>query len=228
MLKGNKLKLYPNKEQRQILFCMFGNQRFVWNQMLAMLNQRYQNNHNATFPSKYELNILLPIFKKENPFLKISNAQALQMSCKSLYNSFKRFFKRIGGHPRFHSRKANKQSFTGKQGCKVVGKHYVKVPKLGYIKVSNTACIQKHNIKRYTISFNSTGKFFLSVNYESENQALNKTDKAVGIDLNTSELAVFSDGFRVPSLNLKYLECKLRIEQRKLSRRYQLAKTLMM
>lgn len=35
MLKGMKLKAYPNQEQKHALFCMFGNQRFVWNQMLA-------------------------------------------------------------------------------------------------------------------------------------------------------------------------------------------------
>lgn len=226
MLKGNKLKLYPNQKQHQTLLCMFGNQRFVWNQMLNMLNQRYENNKNALFPSKYELNLLLPALKKENPFLKISNSQALQMSCESLYDSFKRFFKRIGGHPRFHSRKANKQSFTGKQGCKVVGKHYIKLPKLGYLKVSDTSCIQNHLIKRYTISFNSTGKYFISVNYENENQVFDKTDNTVGIDLNTSELAVFPDGNCIPTLNLKPLERKLRIEQRKLSRKYERAKTL--
>lgn len=224
MLKGMKLKAYPNQEQKHALFCMFGNQRFVWNQMLGMLNERYDNNHNSKFPSKYELNTLLPTLKQEYSFLKISNSQALQMSCESLFDAFKRFFKRVSGYPRFHSRKANKQSFTGKQGCVVVGKHYVKIPKLGYLKVSNTAGIQNHKIKRYTVSFNSTGKFFLSVNYEDENQVFDKTKNAVGIDLNTGELAVFSDETRIPSLNLKPLERKLRVEQRKLSRRYLRAK----
>ena len=224
MLKGMKLKAYPNQEQKHALFCMFGNQRFVWNQMLGMLNERYDNNHNSKFPSKYELNILLPTLKQEYSFLKISNSQALQMSCESLFDAFKRFFKRVSGYPRFHSRKASKQSFTGKQGCVVVGKHYVKVPKLGYLKVSNTVGIQNHKIKRYTVSFNSTGKFFLSVNYEDENQVFDKTENSVGIDLNTGELAVFSDETRIPSLNLKPLERKLRVEQRKLSRRYLRAK----
>lgn len=232
MLKGNKLRLYPNQEQQQALAYMFGNQRFVWNQMLAMLNGRFENNKQSKFPSKYELNILLPTLKQEYPFLKISNSQSLQMSCESLFEAFKRFFKRIVGHPNFHSRRANKQSFTGKQNCMVVGKHYLKVPKLGYLKVSNTQCIQNHPIKRYTISFNSTGKYFLSVNYESESQAFEKTDKAVGIDLNTSVLATLSDedltvkDSSIPSLNLKPLERQLRIEQRKLSRRYLLAKML--
>ena len=149
------------------------------------------------------------------------------MSCESLFDAFKRFFKQMGGHPKFHSRKASKQSFTGKQGCEVIGKHDVKLPKLGYLSVSNTAGIQNHKIKRYITSFNSTGKFFLSVNYENENQVFNKTDRAIGIDLNTGELAVFSDKTRIPSLNVKPLEHKLRLAQRQLSRRYHLDKTLM-
>lgn len=227
MLKGNKLRLYPNQEQRNIIDMMFGNQRFVWNQMLAMLNDRFENNKQSKFPSKYELSILLPTLKREYPFLKISNSQALQMCTETLFDTFKRFFEHLGGYPRFKSRKANKQSFTGKQGLQVINKHYVKLPKLGYIKVSNTSCIQNHNFKRYTISFNSTGKFFLSVNYENENQVFNKTGNTVGIDLNTSELAAFSDGNRIPTLNLKPLEQKLRIEQRKLSRRYLRAKVEM-
>ena len=220
MLKGMKLKAYPNQEQKHALFCMFGNQRFVWNQMLNMLNERYDNNHDSKFPKKFELNMLLPTLKQEYSFLTISNSQSLQFACESLFDAFERFFKRIGGHPNFHSRKASKKSFTGKQGCVVVGKHYVKIPKLGYLKVSNTAGIQNHKIKRYTVSFNSTGKFFLSVNYEDESQIFDKTENAVGIDLNTGELAVFSDETRIPSLNLKPLERKLRVEQRKLSRRY--------
>ena len=227
MLKGMKLKAYPSQEQKHALFCMFGNQRFVWNQMLNMLNERYDNNHDSKFPKKFELNLLLPALKREYSFLTISNSQSLQFVCESLFDAFECFFKHISGHPNFHSRKSSKKSFTGKQGCVVAGKHYVKIPKLGYLKVSNTVGIQNHKIKRYTVSFNSTGKFFLSVNYENENQVFDKTENAVGIDLNTGELAVFSDETRIPSLNLKPLERKLRVEQRKLSRRYLQAKVEM-
>ena len=40
MLKGLKLRLYPNKIQQGQLEQMFGNTRFVWNQMLAMMQKR--------------------------------------------------------------------------------------------------------------------------------------------------------------------------------------------
>lgn len=42
MIKGIKLRLYPNQMQQNLLFQMFGNTRFVWNQMLAMAKARYQ------------------------------------------------------------------------------------------------------------------------------------------------------------------------------------------
>ncbi|MBD5428951.1 helix-turn-helix domain-containing protein, partial [Lactobacillus sp.] len=34
MLAGIKLRLYPNRVQKDKLAQMFGNDRFVWNQML--------------------------------------------------------------------------------------------------------------------------------------------------------------------------------------------------
>ena len=49
MLKGIKLRLYPNKTQKNQLWQMFGNDRFVWNQMLAMMNERYKNNKDLPF-----------------------------------------------------------------------------------------------------------------------------------------------------------------------------------
>lgn len=224
MLKGNVLRCYPNATQRQQLAQMFGNQRFVWNQMLNMLNKRHENNPKALFPYKYALHTLLPTLKQEYPFLKESIAQALQMDCEALHEAFIRMFKHISGHPKFKSRKNHYQSFTGKQDCKTVTKRYLKVPKLGYLKVSCTDTITRHRIKRFTIKLTPTGKYYVSVNYESESQALKSTDKQVGIDLNTGELAVLSDGVRIPTLNLKQLERKLRVEQRKLSRRYERAK----
>lgn len=198
---------------------MFGNQRFVWNQLLKMLNKRHQNNPQLKFPHQYTLNILLPLLKREYSFLSVSLSQALQLSVENLHLAFVRFFKQTSRYPRFHSRRRSYQSFTGKQGCLVVGKHYVKLPKLGYLKVSNTACIQHHLIKRFTVSVNGTGKYFLAVNYECDNQTLPTTGQAIGIDLNTSELATLSDGIHIPTLNLKSLERQLRLEQRKLSRR---------
>ena len=49
MIKGVKIRLYPNKTQRNQLLQMFGNDRFLWNQMLAMAKARYENNPSSRF-----------------------------------------------------------------------------------------------------------------------------------------------------------------------------------
>ena len=70
MFKGIKLRIYPNKEQREQLDVMFGNSRFVWNNMLAMMNERYKNNKELPILTEYKLHALLKPLKAEYPFLK--------------------------------------------------------------------------------------------------------------------------------------------------------------
>ena len=44
VLKAFKLRLYPNKTQRNQIHVNFGCARFVWNQMVNMHIERYKNN----------------------------------------------------------------------------------------------------------------------------------------------------------------------------------------
>lgn len=63
LIKGVKLRLYPNKQQRAQLWQMFGNDRKVWNLMLDMAKQRYQNNPISLFVDEYGMNYLLKQLK---------------------------------------------------------------------------------------------------------------------------------------------------------------------
>ena len=97
MLKGVKLRLYPNKHQQAQLCQMFGNDRFVWNQMLNMAKKRYQNNPGSHFINEYGMNYLLPLLKEEHPYLKDSDATSLQVVTRNLAQAFKMLFKHKGG-----------------------------------------------------------------------------------------------------------------------------------
>ena len=84
---------------------MFGNDRFIWNQMLAMMNERYKNNKDLPFLSKFKLNYLLKPLKKEYPFLRNSDSSSLQVVNEFLNQAWKNFFDdKTGklGKPRFH------------------------------------------------------------------------------------------------------------------------------
>lgn len=220
MMKGIKLRLYPNKAQQNQLQQMFGNDRFVWNQMLAMAKERYKNNPSSRFVDKYEMDALLKPLKQEYPFLKESDSTSLQVVNQNLDQAFKCLFKHQGGYPRFKSRKSAKQSYTGKATVKVVTKRYLKLPKLGYIKTSKTSQLNDVKIKRYTVSCDSTGRYFLSLQVEAPiPKVLAKTGKSVGVDVGLADLAITSDGKKYAAFNADWLEKQAVKWQSKYSRR---------
>ena len=220
MIKGIKLRLYPNKSQQNQLLQMFGNNRFVWNQMLAMAKARYENNPNSKFVDRYGMDYLVKQLKQEYPFLKESDSSSLQVSNHNLAQAFKMLFKHQGGHPKFKSRNSAKQSYTGKAKVDIVAKRCLKIPKLGSIRTSKTNRLNVCNIKRYTISLEPTGRYYLSVIVDDPNiNQLEKTGAVVGIDMGVADLAITSDGKKYESFKPIYLDKQAKTWQSRFSKR---------
>ena len=219
-IKGIKLRLYPNKSQQNQLLQMFGNDRFIWNQMLAMAKQRYQNNPSSHFVNEYGMNYLIKPLKREYPFLKESDATSLQVSNHNLDQAFKILFKHQGGYPRFKSRHTVKQSYTGRSTCKVIAKRRVKLPKLGSIRTSKTSQLKDYKIKRYTVSLEPTGRYYLSLTVDDPNiKPLEKTGAVVGIDMGVADLAITSDGKKYKPFNANWYEKQVTKWHSKFSKR---------
>ena len=220
MIKGIKLRLYPNKAQQDQLLQMFGNNRFIWNVMLNMAKARYKNNPSSKFVNEYGMNYLVKQLKTEYPFLKDSDSSSLQVSNHNLSQAFKMLFKHQGGYPRFKSRHSAKQSYTGKAICKVIAKRRVKLPKLGSIRTSKTNRLKDCKIKRYTVTLDPTGRYYLSLAVDDPNiQPLEKTGAVVGIDMGVADLAITSDGKKYPKFTTPYLDHKVVEAQSKFSKR---------
>ncbi|TGA98839.1 transposase [Sporolactobacillus shoreae] len=226
--KGLKLRIYPNQQQRQQLAQNFGCTRFVWNQMLAMLNERQENNPKASFLHVYELNNLLPQLKKEHPFLKDAESTSLQMVNKYLADAFIAFFKTEKKHPKFKTKRFFRQSYTSKcvnGNIQPVGRHGIRLPKLGILRFKAGQRIPE-TIKQVSLSRTPTGKYFAVLTVEGENQAFPKTGKTIGYDLGVKDLLVGSvEDLRWPTTRFDQgLARKLRLWQRTLARRQRLAK----
>ena len=222
MLKGVKIRLYPNKAQQNQLLQMFGNSRFVWNQMLGMAKQRYQNNPSSQFVNSYQMDALLKQLKQEYPFLKDSDSSSLQIVNHNLDQAFKMLFKHRGGYPRFKSRRTAKQAYTGKSTISVVAKRYLKLPKLGSIKTSKTNQLTNCKIKRYTVSLDPAGRYYLSLTVDDCTiKPLEKTGAVVGIDMGVADLAITSDGKKYGTFNAKWYEQQAVNWQSKFSKRKQ-------
>lgn len=219
-IKGIKLRLYPNETQKNKLLQMFGNDRFVWNQMLAMAKQRYQNNPSSNFVNEYGMNYLVKQLKAEYPFLKDSDSSSLIVSNHNLAQAFKMLFKHQGGYPKFKSRHSAKQSYTGRATCKLIAKRRIKLAKLGSVRTSKTTRLANCKIKRYTVSLEPTGKYYLSLVVDDPNiQPLEKTGAVVGIDVGLADLAITSDGKKYGTFNAKWLEKQVANWQSKFSKR---------
>lgn len=239
VLKGRKLRLYPNKEQESQLKQMCGNERFVWNSLNGMLKDRYNNNkhlYNDDIPkekrkhimlSAYDMNYLLPRLKEEYPFLEESDSSALQVVSASLNQAYKNHFKKPEhfGLPKFKKRDRYNLSYTGKSTVEIVAKRYIRLPKLGYIKTSKTGCLGNVKIKRYTIERDSTMRWYVTFQIEEDVVQFPKTGKVVGLDLGLNDMVATSDNFKSGRFLEQSLEKQIRLQQCKYSKRKHRAKS---
>lgn len=221
-----KYRAYPTEEQAVLLAKTFGCVRFVWNRMLTDA-QTFLDETGVFFiptPAKY---------KKEFPFLKEVDSLALANTQLDLKAANNRHLEKKTGAPQLKSKRKSKMSYTTNNQtmhCKdgsfkdtifVVG-NLVHLPKVGNLKT------KKHRLpkadwilKAATISCTRTGKYFISLLYEFEEDvqpiAVTK-EKSLGLDYSSHDFYVDSNGdvANYPHFYRK-AEAKLAKEQRKLS-----------
>ena len=219
MQKGIKFRIYPNREQQNIINQTLGCCRLIYNKGLAMRNEAYQNGNKIGYS---QTSAMLTELKKQDDFvfLRVVDSIALQQSLRDLDRGFVNFFQKRARHPQFKSKHNQHQSYrTINQGdnIRIVGK-YIKLPKLGYVKVRQSMEVDK--INNVTIEHTPTGKYFAVLNVDFEPQPMLNQGGKIGIDVGIKEFYSDSNGNEIP--NLKYLEKsmrKLMREQHKLSRK---------
>jgi len=219
MQKGVKFRIYPNKEQQTIINQTLGCCRLIYNKGLAMRNEAYQNGNKIGY---LQTSTMLTELKKQDDFvfLKVVDSIALQQSLRDLDRGFVNFFQKRARHPQFKSKHNRHQSYrTINQGdnIRIVGK-YIKLPKLGYVKVRQSMEVGK--INNVTIEHTPTGKYFAVLNVDFEPQPMLNQGGSIGIDVGIKEF--YSDSNKNTVSNPKYLEKSMRKlirEQRKLSRK---------
>ena len=204
MLKSIKFRLYPNEEQSKLLEQQFGHCRYIYNWALDYSQWEYKNNQTNTFRKNWQS--LLPDLKQYLPWLKDGNSQSIQYELKNLESAYSRFYKKLGGFPKFKS-KYDKQSFHVPQYFKLES-NLLSIPKIKNIPIIISKDISSFNLRSITISKTKTDKYFASILYEDGSFAPIKQEitkeLSLGIDLGIKEFAVCSNGIRIN--NPKFLE----------------------
>lgn len=219
MQKGIKFRIYPNKQQKNLIDSTFGCCRLVYNKALALRNEAFQNGKKVGY---VQTSFMLTGLKKQDDFLflKEVDSVALQQSLRDLDRAFQNYFQKRAKEPCFKCKHDNRQSYrTMNQNDKIriVGK-YIRLPKLGFVKVRQSMDVSHINF--VTVERTPTGKYFVVLNVDFTPECRQNAGGAVGIDVGLKEFYSDSNGMVVH--NPKYLEHslqKLAREQRRLSRK---------
>lgn len=219
MRKGVKFRIYPNKQQKNLINQTFGCTRLVYNKALALRIKSYSEGEKVNY-SKTSLMLTELKNTEEFAFLKDVDSISLQQSLRDLDRAYVNFFSKRAKFPRFKSKKANFKSYrTLNQGDNIrIAGRYLKLPKLGYIKVRQSMPIGKiHNV---TVEKTPSGKYFAVLNVDFKPEPNPNLGGDIGLDVGIKEYLSDSNGNIYA--NPKYLEKslkKLAREQRKLSKK---------
>jgi putative transposase len=214
---GFKYRIYPNQVQQQALAVQFGHSRFVYNLYLAVRRDYYAATGNSSSYNRCANDLTQLKKEPEHSWLKEADSQVLQQSLKDLDAAYGRLFKGLGGYPKFKSRH-QKQSIRYPQRFKLNG-HTIYLPKVGWVKIVLHRDI-RGKMKSCTVSKTKTGKYFVSILCQWEDEQPDSLAESVGIDLGISHFAILSNGEKIDNPgHLKRSERRLKIRQRRLSRK---------
>ncbi len=219
--KAYRYRLRPTPEQESVFVRWAGARRWVYNTFLARRRAHYQETGKSLTVA--ELCRELTVLKRqpETAWLRECNAQSLQQAIRDLDRAFGAFFARRSRFPRFRSKKRDRPSFRLPAEVRV-GDGHLYVPKVGRVKLVLHRPVEGV-VKSATFTQDATGAWYVSlvVHFELPDVAPPppRPERTVGVDLGLHDLAVLSDGERVPApKHYRRAERKLRRLQRHLSR----------
>ena len=229
MYKSFKFRLYPNKEQKELLNKSFGCSRFIYNYYLSIIKNNGYKNAYANI-SNYVNNL-----KYEYSFLQEIDSVIIRKTLFHLDDNLKKYYNNNFGYPKYkckfdrhsYTTSAIYKNYKNKRYCNIeldlVNKR-VKLPKLKWIDTRGYRNIKSVSGKiiNATISRDKNGKYYVSIVFDMID--INNKDfiprNIVGIDLGIKKLLTLSDGITYE--NNKYIEKyekRIKRLQRELSRK---------
>lgn len=208
MLRAIKVRLYPNKEQKQELNKVLGAYRFVYNHMLAKKQKDYEADNTilkVTDLSKYFHGTLLK--DEQYAWLKEQNTKVMKQAIRQMDVAYQRFFKQHNGYPKFKSKKDKQSALFPRDAISnrntFETKHITLIKSLKNLRFRCSELYHKRlqkykdSIRSATLSKTKSGNFFLSILVdipETEYVKFKKTNKQVGLDLGVKDFVITSDG----------------------------------
>ncbi|WP_291578226.1 RNA-guided endonuclease InsQ/TnpB family protein [Clostridium sp. UBA6640] len=227
MIKALNIRLYPRKDQVQLMYKHIDCMRFVYNWALARQIENYKVKNKKLSVS--ELGKELTVLKNSEGYewlYEVSNA-TLKESIRDLDKAYKNFFNG-SGFPKFKSKKKSKPKFYSRYEKVYFKEHFVNLEKIGKVKCRVDYDLDLTTIKKFSnprIHFNGR-VWVLSVGIETPVEKTKLNNFSLGIDLGITQLAVTNiDNLYAKNINKTYtvknLNKRLKRLERQCSRKYE-------
>jgi len=213
-VRANKIRIFPDVEQINILNQRRGASRFCWNWCLAKWKELYDAGEK---PTAFKVDGL---FRKEKPdWFKEMDSRIIGETVDNLGTAFKNFFAKRTKYPKFKSKSERDTYQTNPQSVKITEKS-LKLPKMTPIRMAQELYHVGKIVGKVTISC-KTGRWYVSIPCEIEVEEPVKTcQNPVGIDLGITHFAALSDGSKIENpRHYRNAERRLAIRQRRMSRK---------
>lgn len=226
MIKGEKVFLFPTKEQEKLFYKCCGFARFIFN-ACKTYSEEYYKKTNSTI-SVNELNKHFVKLKNEDKnfeWQKELPCDVLKQSCKDYGKARNESFKKHknGFKVNYKNKKYSKQSFyCDYMKTKILKDKFVYVSKIGNIKMSRQLPKNK-KLSNPRISYNGKN-WILSVGFDKEVPKQELTNEILGIDVGLKTLVTLNNGKKYKNINntsyLRKLYTERKLLQRKCSKKY--------
>ena len=225
------MEINPTDEQKSKIHQTIGVSRFIYNFYIARNKEIYEKEGKFVSGmdfSKWLNNEYIPN-NQEMKWIKEVSSKATKQAIMNGDKSFRDFFKKAKGFPRFKKKKNqdvkayfpknNKTDWT-------IERHRVKIPTLGWIRLKEFGYIPVNSIVKSGTVSQKADRYYVSILVEETYIKIsNPNNEGLGIDLGIKEFAICSNGNKFKNINktstIKKVEKKLKREQRKLSRKYE-------
>ncbi len=231
MKRAYKIEIDPTAEQKSKIHQTIGVSRFIYNFYIARNKEIYEREGKFVSGmdfSKWLNNEYIPN-NQEMKWIKEVSSKATKQAIMNGDKSFRDFFKKAKGFPKFKKKKNqdvkayfpknNKTDWT-------IERHRVKIPTLGWVRLKEFGYIQTNSIVKSGTVSQKADRYYVSILVEETYIKIsNPNNEGLGIDLGIKEFAICSNGNKFKNINktstVKKIEKKLKREQRKLSRKYE-------
>ena len=234
------MEINPTDEQKSKIHQTIGVSRFIYNFYIARNKEIYEKEGKFVSGmdfSKWLNNEYIPN-NQEMKWIKEVSSKATKQAIMNGDKSFRDFFKKAKGFPRFKKKKNqdvkayfpknNKTDWT-------IERHRVKIPTLGWVRLKEFGYIPINSIVKSGTVSQKADRYYVSILVEETDikisnsnigiKIFNHNNEGIGIDLGIKDFAICSNGNKFKNINktstIKKVEKKLKREQRKLSRKYE-------